>query len=88
MPYIKGEDKKDVRVNGPSTAGELNFALSQNVNDFLQTSQFNYQAFNDVIGALENLKFEIQRRFLAPYEDKKIEENGDAFNFEFYQRVQ
>ncbi len=88
MPYIKDEDKVEVKNHGPSNAGELNFALSQSVNDFLQTSPFNYQAFNDVIGALENLKFEVQRRFLAPYEDRKIDLNGDVFSFDPRQGAQ
>jgi hypothetical protein len=31
-----------------------------------------------VIGALENCKMELYRRKIAPYEDIKIEENGDV----------
>ena len=43
--------------------------------DFTQES--NYQAINDIIGALESAKLEFYRRPVAIYEDKKIIENGD-----------
>jgi hypothetical protein len=34
---------------------------------------------NDVVGALDGAKAEFQRRVVAPYEDKKIRENGDVY---------
>ena len=37
-----------------------------------------YENFNAMIGALECCKQEYYRRIIAPYEDKKIEENGDV----------
>jgi len=38
-----------------------------------------YENFNAVIGCLECVKQEMYRREVAPYEDKKCEENGDVF---------
>jgi hypothetical protein len=81
VPYIKDE-RRDLIVDGlmsPSVAGELNFALSQVIKDYLKTHATNYQTYNDVIGVLEALKLEIYRRLVAPYEDTKIIENGDVF---------
>lgn len=37
-----------------------------------------YGDFNEIIGMLECAKLELYRRTLAPYEDKKIKENGDV----------
>jgi hypothetical protein len=38
-----------------------------------------YQSINDVLGALEGAKLEFYRRIAAPYEDTKIQENGDVY---------
>lgn len=34
----------------------------------------------DVIGTIECVKLEFYRRVVAPYEDKKAEQNGDAYH--------
>lgn len=39
----------------------------------------NYKDYNEVIGVLECVKQELYRRLIAPYEDKKKDENGDVF---------
>ena len=39
----------------------------------------NYQAINDIVGAVEGAKLEFVRRIVNPYEDKKIKENGDVY---------
>ena len=36
-----------------------------------------YSNYAECIAALECAKIELYRRKIAPYEDKKIEENGD-----------
>jgi len=91
MPYIKSEDraylrnitseyhKADIR-----TPGELNYLISKLCKSYLDAKKHsgdgyeaNYQAFNDVMGALEGAKLELYRRRIAPYEDTKIIENGD-----------
>ena len=41
--------------------------------------QPNYERFNALIGVLECAKLELYRRAVAPYEDKKIAENGDVY---------
>lgn len=39
----------------------------------------NYEKYNAVIGVLECVKQELYRRQVAPYEDKKWQQNGDVF---------
>lgn len=87
MPYIKKEDRVRATLN-PQTVGELNYAITQLINKYadymedhapLDKMHKGYQLYNDVIGALECCKLEVYRRVLAPYEDKKIRENGDVF---------
>jgi hypothetical protein len=76
MPYIKQSDRTaDLK---PSTPGELNFVLTRIVFAYWQ-ERGNYQAINDVLGALEGAKLEFYRRVAAPYEDTKIAENGDVY---------
>lgn len=83
MPYIKREDREEIddrlRVPTLRTPGELNYVLTMVCRDYwLETAQ-NYQALNDIIGALEGAKLELYRRLVAPYEDRKIAENGDVW---------
>lgn len=80
MPYIANSTRwqfDDALGCDPTTAGELNYIFSVVANKYWRNNGRNYQAFNDIIGALEGAKLEIYRRKIAPYEDKKIEENGD-----------
>ena len=83
MPYIKQHQRVDFRdaldsVN-PEDAGELNYVLTQVCLDYFQGSEGRYQQINDILGALEGCKLEFYRRLAAPYEDKKITENGDVY---------
>ena len=78
MPYINEEQR--LRASScPVNAGELNFAVTVLIINYFQRSGQNYQAINDIVGALDSAKAEFQRRVVAPYEDKKIEENGDVY---------
>ena len=78
MPYIKDEDKARA-IHSPSTAGELNFAITDLIQNYLDSEKLNYQSINDIVGALEVAKAEFQRRVVAPYEDIKIRDNGDCY---------
>ena len=80
MPYIKRSRKEDLSCIGevPDNAGELNYLFTQLAIRYLG-KQLNYQRINDVIGALEGAKLELYRRLASPYEDGKIEENGDVY---------
>lgn len=78
MPYIKRDQRELVESQGPVSAGDLNYIFTMIIQDFLP-SPARYADYNEVIGALECCKLELYRRMIAPYEDKKIEENGDVY---------
>lgn len=85
MPYI---DKKSRETLSPITEqvktwptlnpGELNYLFTIICHQYLQAHNLSYQRLNDCIGALEGAKLELYRRVASPYEDKKIEDNGDV----------
>lgn len=81
MPYIKPGVRGFLNAKdfvSPDSAGELNYVFTTLSHDYLERCGRNYQAFNDIIGALEGCKLELYRRKVAPYEDTKIKENGDV----------
>ena len=59
--------------------GELNYALTNVCLGYLfgDTGDPRYDDFNEVVGVLECIQFEIYRRLIAGYEQRKIVENGD-----------
>lgn len=82
MPYIKQERRPDLNkvVIAMSEAsvkadGDLNYILYRFCKYHVTPSYNNYKNF---LGELNEAAEEIRRRLLAPYEDKKIEENGDV----------
>jgi len=84
MPYIDEDNREELVYREPQNAGELNFLLTCMVRDYVvgnkeNNYQANYQRYNDDMGALEGCKLELYRRAIAPYEDKKIQENGDVY---------
>lgn len=79
MPYITDNAKIELDAgHRPLTPGELNYCITQLMIEYCK-EDFNYQDINDVIGALECAKLEFYRRMAVPYEDKKIDENGDVY---------
>ena len=78
MPYIKQTDREAASLGGPS--GEFNFLITQACITRANIRGHRYSVYNDIIGALECAKLEMYRRMVAPYEDKKIIENGDVYN--------
>ncbi len=83
MPYIKEADREDLRILADRAAdrvkspGEMNYFISRFLHQALSPGYPHYKKFNAVIGVLECCKLELYRRLLVPYEDKKMEENGD-----------
>ena len=82
MPYIKQERRPALdeivdlmSASGVQANGDLNYILfafcRQNVEP-------GYNAYKNFCGELRQCATEIERRLLAPYEDKKKEENGDV----------
>ena len=81
MPYIVNSAREQLDDGGlPNSAGELNYVISSLVDEYLQEYGKNYTNINEVIGVLECAKLELYRRVAAPYEDEKIEQNGDVYD--------
>jgi hypothetical protein len=92
MPYIdqkeRGVFEHEIEGSGRSLIecvgenifdpGTFNYVVTRLAHMYLKVNGQNYQHYNDIIGALEGVKMELYRRHTAPYEDKKIEENGDV----------
>jgi hypothetical protein len=76
VPYIP-LDQRDAAKPDSSDPGSLTYLLYRHCLDALPENP-RYRDFHSVIGALEAAKLEFYRRHVAPYEDQKIEENGDV----------
>jgi hypothetical protein len=88
MPYITKEER--VAIRDPLTMllfhlkdapedkidGYLNYIITNLLIAKYSPKYFNY---NRAIGVLECVKQEFYRRKVAPYEDKKLQENGDVY---------
>lgn len=84
MPYIKQIDREAYRpelesIVIPETAGELNYVLTMIFKEYLEVNGESYQRHAEIHGVLIGALLEFYRRKSAPYEDKKIEENGDVY---------
>jgi hypothetical protein len=65
-----------------SLCGSLNYIIFKIVKGLIEPQydggERSYARFNAINGALECCKQEVYRRLIAPYEDTKIEDNGDV----------
>lgn len=81
MPYIDPVARERLAAtNSPQTPGELNYCITQVIKSYMKGHVLNYQMINDINGAVEGAKLEFYRRVAAPYEDKKIQDNGDVYD--------
>ncbi len=55
--------------------GEINYIVTRILKEVYPLRYFN---LNRAVGVLESCKLEFYRRVVGPYEDTKIEENGDV----------
>lgn len=79
MPYIRQDDRENIEdlTKSPTNAGELNYLIHLILSNYVDDLGESYQTYNDIMGVLEGVKLELYRRRVAPYEEKKIKENGD-----------
>ncbi len=82
MPYISPEKRPDMnkvvevmKVVGVKADGDLNYILFKYCKEAVPSS---YNSIKNFLGELDECRAEIRRRLLAPYEDMKIEQNGDV----------
>jgi hypothetical protein len=87
MPYIEPSQRmpldpliEKLAIALPETdfAGQLNYVVSKLAAHLLH-DKLNYARVNEIIGALECAKLELYRRVAAPYEDTKVDQNGDVY---------
>jgi len=85
MPYIEPDDRVylDQRVtftnNAIQTPGELNYAITKLLDHYIHSHGLSYTNINEAIGVLECAKMELYRRIAVPYEDIKMQQNGDVY---------
>lgn len=60
--------------------GELNYFICRILARLLLAYGSKYCVMQDILGLLDAVRSEYYRRIVSPYEDWKIEENGDVFN--------
>lgn len=88
MPYIEQEARDwfgnemapllTLLASGSATPGDMNYIITS----LLQANMMghlNYALVNEAVGILECVKLELYRRLAAPYEDRKMQENGDVY---------
>jgi len=77
LPYIPQEQRTQ---EAPETAGQLNYQITGLVDRFITDNEgVNYTNLNTAIGVLECAKLELYRRLAGPYEDQKLQENGEVY---------
>lgn len=83
MPYIKPERRKTFDSHLEACAlnieneGELNYCIYKLSTLLIERIGESYQKLSMCSSAMEHAKMEWYRKKLVPYEEKKIEENGD-----------
>lgn len=89
MPYINQDRRRildsDIDAltslvkNNPfkENDGELNYIITRIIDAVY--GEGGYDKFNRAMGVLDCVSREFYRRKVAPYEDKKIKENGDVY---------
>jgi hypothetical protein len=79
VPYIEKNRRIAIACGQhAATPGELNYKITREVHDYIRHNGESYATYNAALGALEAAKLELYRRFVAPYEDTKIHQNGDV----------
>ena len=88
MPYIKQEDRHRYEVflqwivkllkeiPEENRDGHVNYIVTVMLKRLYEPPK--YRRYNKAMGVLECIKQEFYRRVVAPYEDVKIEQNGDV----------
>lgn len=92
MPYIPADERPALDeavdrlaaavrsgVDAPAVAGRLNYAITRLVLEVLPVERYWQAAL--ATGVLENVKQELYRRVVTPYEDRKQAEHGDVAGY-------
>ena len=66
-------------------AGDINYCVTRLVSGLLGIPS--YKKIAIITGVLQNINQELYRRLATPYEDEKIESNGDVPEYERFQEI-
>lgn len=89
MPYITQNERDKIdnvidsliteinKTSDENLSGVLNYTMTRIISASMKNN-VRYNKINNLIGVLECVKMELYRRVAAPYEDKKIDCNGDV----------
>ena len=88
MPYTNQEARTDNMLDAIEcladeiqVKGDLNFTICELVAQLILKKGVGYTTMSEWIDTLPDAEYELRRRLLDKYEDKKIEENGDVPSF-------
>ena len=85
MPYILPEKRNNLNplvadLGGRiEDVGQLNYVITRLIMAQLDKQIISYVVLNGLVGVLDSVKTEFNRRVVAPYEDQAKERNGDIF---------
>jgi len=83
MPYIADEGREsldgeiDRLAESINSKGEMNYAITRLIHNYINKNGMRYDTLNDAVGILQCAQLELYRHVIGPYEDVKIELNGD-----------
>lgn len=93
MPHIKQNDRAYFNgsiINIVNTlrhkfdqskfTGNLSYITTKIIAEYFKREGYNFRLLNEIDGFFGTCQSEFRRLILHPYEDKKIEENGSAYD--------
>ena len=87
MPYIAQERRLrydeaiaalGAAVDADTPGGDINYIITRLLAHWIRKRGLSYAVLADAVGVMETAKLELYRRVAAPFEDRKIDENGDV----------
>lgn len=87
MPYIGQEDRNNIDwrmtevlkfLRKGAKPGEVAYIIYRIATEWLKTTKPSYMDLALMLGVLESIKLEFNRRVITVYEDVKIRQNGDV----------
>ncbi|MDD5016321.1 MAG: hypothetical protein PHW73_14725 [Atribacterota bacterium] len=90
MPYIKKDQRNiysssienitSILSQNKWKKGDFNYCISMIINAWVKDTGLSYDTLSNITGVLNDIKTEFERKVVAPYENKKIEENGEVYD--------
>lgn len=89
MPYISQQRRPlydeaiaalAAKFDADTPGGDINYIITRLLVHWIRKRGLSYAVLADAVGVMETAKLELYRRVAEPYEDRKIEENGDVYD--------